>query len=147
MLIGGYIIGNEEKMNILVVGASGAGKSTLIKAISGAKIETGIGEGNTQKIDVYESENWPLRLIDTKGFEYKYFAQRQTIKQIKQYTNEQIKQEEGETVSDKNGIDAVWYCVEGTARRTYAHNIQLMSKAVKKWRRIPVFAVITKSYS
>lgn len=45
------------------------------------------------------------------------------------------------------GVDAVWYCVEGTARRTFSHNIDLMNKAIKGWKNIPVFAVITKSYS
>ena len=37
-----------EMMNVLVLGNSGAGKSTLIKAISGAEVETGIGEGLTK---------------------------------------------------------------------------------------------------
>ena len=104
----------KEKMNVLVLGASGAGKSTLIKAVSGAKIMTGVGEGNTEKIDVYDSETWPLRFIDTKGFEYNFFAQRKTIRQVKQYTSEQVKSEDKKKVSDSVGIDAVWYCVEGT---------------------------------
>lgn len=137
----------EEKMNVLVLGTSGAGKSTLIKAVSGAKIMTGFGEGNTEKIDVYDSETWPLRFIDTKGFEYNFFAQRKTIRQVKQYTSEQVKSEDKKKVSDSVGIDAVWYCVEGTARRTFSHNIELMSKAIKGWKDVPVFAVITKSYS
>lgn len=46
----------KEKMNVLVLGASGAGKSTLIKAASGAEIMTGVGEGNTEKIDVYDPD-------------------------------------------------------------------------------------------
>ena len=135
----------ERKMNVLVLGASGAGKSTLIRAISGARIAIGVGEGSTEKIDVYESETWPLRFIDTKGFEYRYLAQRKTIKQIKKYTRDQLEAEDGD--SDRAGIDAVWYCVEGTSRRTFAHNIELMNKAIKGWKRVPVFAVITKSYS
>lgn len=60
----------KELMNVIVLGASGAGKSTLIKAISGTEVMTGVGEGNTQKIDLYESSTWPIRLIDTKGFEF-----------------------------------------------------------------------------
>lgn len=74
---------SNQKMNILVLGASGAGKSTLIKAISGTEVMTGVGEGNTQKIDVYESATWPIRCIDTKGFEYKILEQIKTIHQIK----------------------------------------------------------------
>lgn len=138
---------NEEKINVLVLGASGAGKSTLIKAVSGAKIITGGCEGKTEKIDVYDSDTWPLKFIDTKGFEYSYFAQRKTIKQVKQYTSEQLKTEDKNNAADSVGIDIVWYCVEGTARRTFSHNIELMSKAIKGWKNVPVFAVITKSYS
>lgn len=135
---------DNKKMNVLVLGASGAGKSTLIKAVSGAKVMTGIGEGNTQKIDVYESDTWNIRFIDTKGFEYSRIEQHKTIKQVKEYTKSQIQLSDD---SDDSGVDAVWYCVEGTSRRTFSHNIELMNKAIKKWKNIPVFAVITKSYS
>ena len=86
----------KRKMNVLVIGVSGAGKSTLIKAISGIEVKTGIGEGNTQKIDIYESNTWPIRCIDTKGFEYSILEQWKTIHQVKKYTKEQI--------SNKNSI-------------------------------------------
>lgn len=134
----------NEKMNILVLGVSGAGKSTLIKSISGTEVITGVGEGNTQKIDVYESITWPIRCIDTKGFEYNIFEQWKTINQVKKYTKKQLSNRED---SSEIGVDAVWYCIEGTARRTFSHNINLMNKAIKGWKNIPVFAVITKSYS
>ena len=137
---------NERKMNILVLGNSGAGKSTLIKAVSGTEVQSGTGEGNTQKIDVYESETWPLRFIDTKGFEYSKLEQMKTIYQVKKFTKEQVKlskTDEGANVD----IDAVWYCIEGTTRRFFAKNIEMMNKAIKGWKNVPVFAVITKSYS
>lgn len=137
---------SNKKMNVLVLGASGAGKSTLIKAISGTEILTGVGEGQTQKIDVYESNTWPIRCIDTKGFEYNILEQWKTIKQVKKYTKEQILTNDA-VDSENLGIDVVWYCIEGTARRTFSHNIELMNKATKGWKNIPVFAVITKSYS
>ena len=135
---------NDKKMNILVLGASGAGKSTLIKAISGTEVVTGVGEGNTQNIDVYESETWPIRCIDTKGFEYKIIEQWKTIYQIKKFTKKQISSKNSK---EDVGIDVVWYCVEGTSRRTFSHNIDLMNKAIQGWKDIPVFVVITKSYS
>lgn len=133
-----------DKMNILVLGNSGAGKSTLIQAISGTTVQTGIGEGSTQKIEIYESATWPLRCIDTKGFEYNRLEQWKTIRQITKFTKEQaVVDGEEETA----GIDAVWYCIEGTAKRTFAYNINMMNKAIRKWKDVPVFAVITKSYS
>lgn len=134
---------SNQKMNILVLGVSGAGKSTLIQSISGTEVVTGVGEGNTPKISVYESEDWPIRFIDTKGFEYSIVEQWKTIHQVKKYTRNQVKNEE----DAKAGIDAVWYCVEGTAKRMFVHNIELMTKATKEWKNVPVFAVITKSYS
>ena len=90
----------ERMMNVLVLGASGAGKSTLIKAISGTEVMTGVGEGNTQRIQVYESQTWPIRFIDTKGFEYNILKQLQTIHQIKKYT----KQQASETDENDPGI-------------------------------------------
>lgn len=135
-----------RKMNVLVIGSSGAGKSTLIKAISGTDVVTGVGEGNTQNISVYESSTWPLCLIDTKGFEYSKSEQAKTVKQVKQFTKRQIEKSRMDSTVNA-GIDAVWYCVEGTSRRTFSYNLDIMNKAIKNWKSIPVFAVITKSYS
>ena len=136
---------NRDYLNILVLGNSGAGKSTLIKAISGKEIPTGVGEGNTQKISVYESDTWPFRLIDTKGFEFNILAQMDTIRQVKKYTKAQVKNAD---FNNRNqGIDVVWYCVEGTSRRAFTANIEMMNQSIRGWKNIPVFAVITKSYS
>lgn len=133
---------SKEKMNILILGNSGAGKSTLIKAIAGKEVKTNVGEAGTQNINVYESQNWPLICIDTKGFEYSIIQQRKTISQVKKFTKDQIK-----STDDESGIDAVWYCIEGTSRRMFSDNIKMMNKSLKGWKQIPVFAVITKSYS
>lgn len=45
------------------------------------------------------------------------------------------------------GIDAVWYCVDGCAKRVFDENINMMNKSIRGWKNIPVFAVITKSLS
>ena len=82
-------------------------------------------------IDVYESDTWSIRCIDTKGFEYNIFEQWKTIRQVKKYTKSQLVNKE-ETQNNEIGVDAVWYCVEGTARRTFTHNITLMNKAIKE---------------
>ena len=139
-------MGREGKMNVLVLGNSGAGKSTLIKAISGIAVQTGVGEGNTQKIEVYESSTWPIRCIDTKGFEYSKLEQFKTIWQVKKFTREQVALSQADQDAGV-GIDAVWYCIEGTARRTFSYNIQMMNQAIRKWKNVPVFVAITKSYS
>ena len=132
--------GKMDRINVLVVGNSGVGKSTLIEAVSGAQIETGVGEASTKNITVYDSTTWPIRFIDTKGFEYSLIEQIKTINQVKKYSKENL-------TSNDSGIDAVWYCVEGTSRRMFYHNINLMNKLLRGWKNIPIFAVITKSYS
>ncbi len=133
---------NTERINVLVLGNSGAGKSTLIKAISGTFVETGIGEGVTTNIAPFVSSTWPLRLIDTKGFEYNLIHQQRTIRQVNDYTKKLVKDASGAQT-----IDCVWYCIEGTARRMFSHNIDMMTRCIKGWKNVPVFAVITKSYS
>lgn len=135
-----------KKMNVLVLGNSGAGKSTLIKAISGAEVKTAVGESVTQTIDVYESSTWPIRCIDTKGFEYTWFAQQKTIRQIKKFTKSQLSAEVNED-GNEPGIDAVWYCIDGCSKRVFQENIEMMNKSIKGWKNVPVFAVITKSFS
>ena len=130
----------EQKMNILVLGPSGAGKSTLIKAISGKPVHVGVGEGQTQNIEVFESDIWPLKLIDTKGFEYNVFERLKTINQIKKFTKTNIK-----TKDDSTGIDDIWYCIDGMSGRVFFDNIKTMNNSVKEWKNVPIFVVITKS--
>lgn len=134
----------NKKMNILLLGNSGAGKSTLIRAVSGKYVRTGAGEPNTEGIGVYESDIWPFRFIDTKGFEPNLFEQIKTVVQVKKFADRMKKDSNG-LVS--NNIDAVWYCIEGTSRRVFSDNIKIMNNAVSSWKGVPVFVAITKSYS
>ena len=134
----------DDKLNVLVIGASGSGKSTLIKSVAG--VDDSCLLSSTKNIDVYESSIWPIKCIDTKGFEYKLFEQLKTISQIKKYSRSELKRVKSSN-SDNLGIDVVWYCIDGTSRRTFEYNINLMKKALKKWNNIPVIVVVTKSYS
>ena len=70
-----------ERGNVLVIGNSGVGKSTLINAVLGekkAKANWG-GRGTTDKLEVYESEAIPFRLIDTVGFEPSFLRAHKAI--------------------------------------------------------------------
>ncbi len=134
-----------ERMNILVLGNSGAGKSTLIKAVSGKEVETGGIEANTSKIGVYEADIWPLRFIDTKGFEFSWRQQMITIHQVRNYTKKLLKSKTDD--ADEKGIDVVWYCIDAQSKKVFGDCIDMMNKSIKKWKNIPVFVVLTKSYS
>lgn len=136
---------NIRKMNIIVIGESGAGKSTLINAVAGARIKTRAGEGDTQGINIYESTTWPFRCIDTMGFEPNIFKQMKAIIQVRKFTREQVSRSASD--EENHGVDAVWYCIDATRRRMFSQTVEMMSNAVKGWKNVPVFAVITKSYS
>lgn len=125
----------ENNMRILVIGMSGAGKSTLIKSVTGKNVETGIGEGITKEIKSYDSDVWPLTLVDTQGFEFNLFKQLKSVNQIKDY------------IKKNKGIHAIWYCIDSETKRVDFENIKLLSKSIKGWDNMPLFVVLTKSYS
>lgn len=134
--------GEIKRMNVLLLGNSGAGKSTLIEAVSGVEIQ----DGSTPQIGFYESETWPLRFIDTKGYEYNPFEQMKTISQVKKYAREQLAGDE-ENESERSGVDAVWYCVDGPARRFKNYSMVMLNRTIASWKNVPLFVVVTKSFS
>lgn len=127
---------NEElRMKVLVLGMSGAGKSTLIKSVSEQEVETGVGASVTKEVKSYDCNVWPLSLIDTQGFEFNIIRQIKSVHQISSY------------IKENKGIDAIWYCIDSETKRVDTHNIELLSKAIKGWNNMPLFIVLTKSYS
>lgn len=127
---------SNSKMDILVLGNSGCGKTTMVKALAG--VENVLEE---KKISIYESNVWPLRLIDTKGLETNLFDIFKRFLKVKKETN-------GKDIDvSEKGLEAVWLCVDGTSSVTFEKNINEMLKVIKGWKNIPVFVVITKSYS
>lgn len=128
---------NIRKINILVLGNSGAGKSTLIHAISGTKINMHI----TQSIEVYESFTWPICFIEKKGVEYRKGEGLKSIRQVMRYTKKRAAKWRS------GGIDVIWYCIEGTTKGALFYHMEQMKKAVEMWKNVPIFVVITKSYS
>lgn len=133
-----------ERGNVLVVGNSGVGKSTLINAVLGEeKAKTGWGtKGTTEKLDIYESEMIPFRIIDTVGFEPSFFKQQQAINAVKKWSKDTTKESHVD-----NKINVIWFCVEGTTSKLFPKAIRDFSRATSMWKTVPVIAVITKSYS
>lgn len=132
-----------EKANVLIVGNSGAGKSTLINAMLGAEVSpTALGEAGTQKIELYENDALPFRLIDTKGYEYNFFSQRKTLKQLTKWIKEGVKNKEQE-----KQIHVIWYCLDGTSKKLFKDNLTPLMEIERHWPHVPIIFVITKSYS
>ena len=196
---------SNSKMNILVLGSAGVGKSTLIRAIAGMHQVQPPTSGIARKFSIYESDVWPLRIIDARGFDYQRAKKRRLAKkQIRSFSKEQMKLRKrfiahsdaggdgrmyanagsgdsadpglrpganessagrddayagaavsaDERLSDGNipvdsglhtGVDVVWCCLDGRFPRTYEKDVAFMSRLIRRWRDVPVFAVITRS--
>ena len=133
-----------ERGNVLVIGNSGVGKSTLINAVLGEnKAVTGYGtKGTTDKLEIYESNEIPFRVIDTIGFEPTFIKEQQAINAVKKWSKNSAKEGKEDTQ-----INVIWFCVDGTARKLFPKAIQSLSRATAMWKTVPVIVVITKSYA
>lgn len=129
--------------NVLVIGNSGVGKSTLINAVLGEnKAVTGWGgSGVTGKLEIYDSEEIPFRVIDTIGFEPNLLKELKAVNAVKKWSKEAAKN------GNDTQINVIWFCVDGTSRKLFPEAIKSLSKATSMWTNVPVIVVITKSYS
>ena len=130
--------------NVLVIGNSGVGKSTLINAVLGKNVaKTGWGTSETTgKLDIYESDDVPFRIIDTIGFEPSFIKEHQAINAVKKWSKDSAKAE-----NEDHQINVIWFCVEGTTSKLFSQTIKNLSRATSMWESVPVIVVITKSYS
>lgn len=136
-----------ERGNVLVIGNSGVGKSTLINAVLGddceKKAKTGYGiKGTTDKLEIYESDKIPFRVIDTIGFEPTFIKEQLAINKVKKWSKDCAKKGR-----EDNQINVIWFCVDGTAKKLFPKAIESLSRATSMWKTVPVIVVITKSYS
>ncbi|MBR6403140.1 MAG: 50S ribosome-binding GTPase [Eubacterium sp.] len=132
-----------EKPNVVVVGNSGVGKSTLINSLlQSYEAETGIGEATTKNIRVHENDALGFRLIDTIGFEPGFLNQNKAINALRKWSKDSIKNDE-----KQQQINLIWYCIDGTSRKMFRKNIEMLSRATSVWPSVPIIVVITKSYS
>jgi uncharacterized protein (DUF697 family) len=130
------------KGTVLVVGACGVGKSTLINAILGeeAAMASGAPDGTTNHLAVYDRPDAPFRLIDTVGFAPGWRQQRRAVQEVRRWG----KSGPGRP---RQGIDVIWFCLDGTSRKLFARTVAALSDAIRWWPSVPLIAVITKSYS
>ena len=118
-----------ETANIVIAGMSGSGKTTLINTMfnleGDAKGQTGKGSPQTQYAREYSSENVPVKILDTVGFELRDAKRDETMQAIKQRILE------GAADSDKahfnlNGIHVIWYCIGISQDRLYDEEVEFI---------------------
>ena len=130
--------------NVLIIGNSGVGKSTLINAVLGKDVaKTSWGtSGTTKRLEIYESDDIPFRIIDTIGFEPSFIKEQRAVNAVKKWSNESAK-----AGKEDHQINVIWFCVEGTTSKLFSQTIKDLSRATSMWESVPVIVVITKSYS
>lgn len=133
----------EEKINVLVFGNSGVGKSTLINHIFHTdQALTGTGVSVTEKLEVYENEEIPFRIIDTMGLDYNFWSRRRTIQEIRKWTEDGIRRKNQEKY-----VHVIWYCISGADDRIFKENLDMLDQIEKIWKGIPIIVVFTKTFS
>ena len=130
----------DSKANILVLGTSGAGKSTLINAVVGKEVaKVGSGKHSTEKMEAYEPEGLNFRLIDSRGFEYNFWGTRKTVKDMKTWVADGLKDK-------KPRIHMLWFCVDATSKRFTGQTMKTLEEVKKEWKDVPIIVVLTKSF-
>lgn len=130
----------DSKANILVLGTSGAGKSTLINAVVGKEVaRVGSGKHGTEKMESYEPEGLNFRLIDSRGFEYNFWNTRKTVKDMKTWVADGLKDK-------KPRIHMLWFCVDATSKRFTGQTMKTLEEVKKEWKEVPIIVVLTKSF-
>ena len=130
----------DSKANILVLGTSGAGKSTLINAVVGREVaKVGSGKHSTEKMEAYEPEDLNFRLIDSRGFEYNFWNTRKTVKDMKSWVADGLKDK-------KPRIHMLWFCVDATSKRFTGQTMKTLEEVKKEWKDVPIIVVLTKSF-
>lgn len=135
----------EQKLppaNIIVAGITGVGKSTLLNAVFGKEVAaTGIGKPQTQMAKNYQSDDVPIRIWDTVGFELSEDGKRtyETLKAISD-----IIASKGSIKDNFDRIHAIWYCINAEAKRLQPPEVDFIAKLTKLG--VPFIIVMTQCF-
>lgn len=134
---------DDEKINVLVMGASGAGKSTLINAMLGEeKAKVGDGAAVTKKMKIYERVDLPFRMIDTAGLEYSVLKQEKVRQELSGWSEKGLTREDMTKL-----IHVIWFCVDAQSKRLSSESLDYLYRISKLWKGVPIVVVFTKSFA
>ena len=127
--------------NIIVSGIAGVGKSTLINAVFGEELaKTGRGKPITIDIKMYESDDQPIKVWDSPGFELNAEKTEETIRGLKNIIAEKVK-----SPDQFDRIHAIWYCIQSTGDRFQDFEVEFIRRLYEE--NVPFILVMTKCFS
>lgn len=129
---------NKQKAAILVSGISGVGKSAIINSVFGRQIaHVGAGRPVTKHFMVYEPEDKPVTVYDSRGLEYGHHEE--FIEETQRFLFDHSLAKKGEPADI---IHVVWYVLDASQARLQGFEIDLC-KAV--FGHYPIIFVLNKA--
>lgn len=115
-------VADISKANLMVVGGTGVGKSSLVNRVFGKKLAAvGAGEPVTRGCQKYESENVPVVIFDTEGYEVSEGGDKNNSNFQKVVIGEIRRRE---TLALQHHIHLYWYCISAANHRITDYDIE-----------------------
>lgn len=129
-----------EKPNLMVVGGTGVGKSSLINFIFGRKVAAvGAGKPVTKGCHVYQSEDVPINIFDTEGYEIEANGNIDNSN-FKNVVLKEIINRKSKTLAEQ--IHLFWYCLSISSHRITDYDLSNIKELSKLGLKLAI--VLTK---